>query len=291
MMELARPDGPVSNLSVSPDNRFLVYIGSTGGGPVPHGIFLQPLDGGHARDLTGDTLDRMIADYAWAGDGSILAVAADGFGDRLVCISMDGLVRTQKTFPDQSIVAFDVAGSVIAYVGGSAVDPQELWIADGSDERQVSHLNDDFTTLIEPELIHYVAADGIDIEAALFTPEKMSRPRRGWKTVLLIHGGPSGRWMHRINDWAQLLVARGYAVLAPNIRGSIGYGLDFIRSNRHDWGGADYRDAIAGIDYLIERGITDPEKSPWRAGLMAATCPLGQSLKRTASRPRSSALR
>lgn len=135
----------------------------------------------------------MIADYAWAGDGSILAVAADGFGDRLVCISMDGLVRTQKTFPDQSIVAFDVAGSVIAYVGGSAVDPQELWIADGSDERQVSHLNDDFTTLIEPELIHYVAADGIDIEAALFTPEKMSRPRRGWKTVLLIHGGPSGR--------------------------------------------------------------------------------------------------
>ena len=54
--------------------------------------------------------------------------------------------------------------------------------------------------------------------------------------------------------------ARGYAVLAPNIRGSIGYGLDFIRSNRHDWGGADYRDAIAGIDYLIERGITDPEK-------------------------------
>lgn len=276
---------------MSPDNRFLVYIGSTGGGPVPHGIFLQPLDGGHERDLTGDTLDRMIADYAWAGDGSILAVAADGFGDRLVCISMDGLVRTQKTFPDQSIVAFDVAGSVIAYVGGSAVDPQELWIADGSDERQVSHLNDDFTTLIEPELIHYVAADGIDIEAALFTPEKMSRPRRGWKTVLLIHGGPSGRWMHRINDWAQLLVARGYAVLAPNIRGSIGYGLDFIRSNRHDWGGADYRDAIAGIDYLIERGITDPEKSPWRAGLMAATCPLGQSLKRTASRPRSSALR
>ena len=99
MMELARPDGPVSNLSVSPDNRFLVYIESTGGGLVPHGIFLQPLDGGHARDLTGDTLDRMIADYAWAGDGSILAVAADGFGDRLVCISMDGLVRTQKTFP------------------------------------------------------------------------------------------------------------------------------------------------------------------------------------------------
>lgn len=260
MKELARPDGPVSNLSVSPDHRFLAYIGSTGGGPVPHGIFLQPLDGGHVRDLTGGTLDRMIADYAWARDGSILAVAADGFGDRLVRISMDGLVRTQKTFPDQSIVAFDVAGSVIAYGGGSAVDPKELWIADGSDERQVSHLNDDFTTLIEPELIHYVAADGIDIEAALFTPEKMSRPRRGWKTVLLIHGGPSGRWMHRINDWAQLLVARGYAVLAPNIRGSIGYGLDFIRSNRHDWGGADYRDAIAGIDYLIERGITDPEK-------------------------------
>ena len=98
------------------------------------------------------------------------------------------------------------------------------------------------------------------IEAALFTPTQTSMPPNGWSTVLLVHGGPSGRWKNRINDWAQLLVAQGYAVLAPNIRGSIGYGLDFIRSNRHDWGGADYRDAMAGIDYLIGAGITNSDR-------------------------------
>ncbi len=58
----------------------------------------------------------------------------------------------------------------------------------------------------------------------------------------------------------QLLAARGYAVLYPNIRGSSGYGQKFIELNRGDWGGGDYRDVMAGIDDLITRGIANPEK-------------------------------
>lgn len=274
MTEISRPDGPVSNLSVSPDNRFVAYIGSTGGGPIAHGIFLQPLAGGDVIALTDNSLDRMISDYAWATAGGIWALAVDGFSDQLVRFSMDGVERERKIFSGQSIAAFDVTGSTFAYVKNSSVEPQELWVGKAADERQVSHLNDDFPALIEPELIHYAGHDGRRIEAAIFKPKKSSPPRRGWKTVLLIHGGPTGRWEHRINDWAQLLVARGFVVIAPNIRGSIGYGLEFVRSNRHDWGGADYRDAIAGIDHLIESGISDPDRiavAGWSyGGYMAA---------------------
>jgi dipeptidyl aminopeptidase/acylaminoacyl peptidase len=260
MVELAQPGGPVGKFSVSPDNRYLLYIGSTDGGPIPHGLYLQPLDGGSVRDLSGESLDRRITDFDWVEDGGVSALAEEGFGDVLVHVSIDGSVRDVRRFPDESVAAFDVTGTDIVYAGARADAPQELRISNASGDRQLSQLNEEFAELVAPEMIHYVAEGGVTIEAALFVPTNARKPREGWKTVLLIHGGPSGRWSHKINDWAQLLVARGFAVLAPNIRGSTGYGLDFVRSNRHDWGGADYRDAIAGIDHLIELGLSDPER-------------------------------
>ncbi len=52
----------------------------------------------------------------------------------------------------------------------------------------------------------------------------------------------------RFHSWGQLLAARGFAVLYPNIRGSVGYGHDFLVANHRDWGGGDFRDVMAGID-------------------------------------------
>jgi len=56
------------------------------------------------------------------------------------------------------------------------------------------------------------------------------------------------------------LAAHGFAVFYPNIRGSTGYGERFIEMNKNDWGGADFRDVMAGVDYLIAQGIADPNK-------------------------------
>jgi dipeptidyl aminopeptidase/acylaminoacyl peptidase len=76
--------------------------------------------------------------------------------------------------------------------------------------------------------------------------------------VVLIHGGPTGRWSDRFEPWGQLLVSRGYAVFYPNIRGSTGYGFKFLEANRADWGGGDYKDVMAGVDALVARGVADP---------------------------------
>jgi dipeptidyl aminopeptidase/acylaminoacyl peptidase len=76
----------------------------------------------------------------------------------------------------------------------------------------------------------------------------------------LIHGGPTGAWESSIESWGQLLVVRGYAVFYPNIRGSVGYGQRFIESNRADWGGADFKDVMAGIDDSIAKGVADPNR-------------------------------
>jgi len=78
--------------------------------------------------------------------------------------------------------------------------------------------------------------------------------------VVLVHGGPTGRWSDTFEPWGQLLAARGYAVLYPNVRGSTGYGHRFLELNRGDWGGGDFTDVMAGVDWLIARGIADPDR-------------------------------
>ena len=62
------------------------------------------------------------------------------------------------------------------------------------------------------------------------------------------------------HEWGQMLASNGYAVLLPNPRGSNGYGWKFVEANKNDWGGGDYQDILSGIDYVIEKGIADPQK-------------------------------
>jgi dipeptidyl aminopeptidase/acylaminoacyl peptidase len=75
-----------------------------------------------------------------------------------------------------------------------------------------------------------------------------------------VHGGPTGAWTNRFDALTQLLVTRGYSVLLPNIRGSIGYGEKFVEANRADWGGADFKDVMAGVDEMVRRNIADPNR-------------------------------
>ncbi len=114
---------------------------------------------------------------------------------------------------------------------------------------------------VAPEIVRYKSADGVDVEAALLLLHQAGRslPAR-LPAVVLVHGGPTGRWSDSYEAWGQLLAARGYVVLYPNVRGSIGYGHRFVEMNRADWGGGDFKDVMAGADYLVARGIADPDR-------------------------------
>ena len=56
------------------------------------------------------------------------------------------------------------------------------------------------------------------------------------------------------------LTSRGYICIAPNPRGSTGYGLDFQKANFQDLGGGDLKDEIAGVDFLKATGFVDSKK-------------------------------
>jgi dipeptidyl aminopeptidase/acylaminoacyl peptidase len=82
--------------------------------------------------------------------------------------------------------------------------------------------------------------------------------------VVLVHGGPYGRWAPGLHlwwaDWGQWLATTGYAILMPNPRGGFGHGERFAAAARADVGGADYGDVIAMHDAAVERGIADPQR-------------------------------
>lgn len=258
MTELPHPDGPFQSLRVSLDGKTLAYIGSDNGGPGPQDLYVQSITDGTPQNLTGKTLDRGITDYAWQPDGTILALTVNGFGDRLVRVDGKGSIKPIKSADARVIQAFSKSEHALAYVSGSATALAELWLSDKHGDRQISHLNKGYpTTLVTPELIRYPVEGGMEIEAALYRPAGASAGRP-LPLIVLVHGGPRARWNYALNERAQLLAAHGFAVLTPNIRGSIGYGIAFIRSNRGDWGGGDFRDVMAGVDHLIARGIADP---------------------------------
>jgi len=79
-------------------------------------------------------------------------------------------------------------------------------------------------------------------------------------TIVDIHGGPLGGWAPAPSIEVTLLCARGYRVVLPNIRGSIGYGRDWIRPQLGNWGGPDAEDVHAAVDHAIGLGLADPER-------------------------------
>lgn len=128
---------------------------------------------------------------------------------------------------------------------------------------------------IKVETINWTSFDGKIIEGFLFYPVGY---KKGQKVPLLttIHGGPIGLWQEKyLGDSGGAILSipflanQGFAVFAPNLRGSDGYGLEFRQSIYQDWGEGPFKDLMTGIDALVAKGIVDPEKlviSGWSYG-------------------------
>lgn len=85
----------------------------------------------------------------------------------------------------------------------------------------------DVTDFVEPELIRYPTFDGRQIPAFFFRP-KTPKPASGYPTVMVVHGGPESQYLPNFRTEVQFLIARGYAILATNVRGSSGYGRKYL---------------------------------------------------------------
>jgi len=112
--------------------------------------------------------------------------------------------------------------------------------------------------MVEPEIVRYPSFDR-KIPAHLYRP-KGKRPAKGSPALLFIHGGPEVQEQPFYRPLFQFLVHHGFFVLAPNIRGSRGYGKSYQKLVLRDFGGADLKDLEAAARHLRELPGVDPER-------------------------------
>jgi dipeptidyl aminopeptidase/acylaminoacyl peptidase len=117
--------------------------------------------------------------------------------------------------------------------------------------------------MVRPELVRYSSWDGQTITGYLYLPMAASADR----PVPLVahpHGGPTSQWLNGWHPFVQRLVQQGFAIFAPNVRGSSGFGVEFENLNDGDWGGGDLKDLVAGVQELTERPeILDGQVGIW----------------------------
>ena len=217
---LIQPEWGVEQAELSGDRRRIAYTIDENG----YSRF-------HARDLESDR-ELRFPDIP-LGVCSQFAISPDG---RLVA----GLVATGKR-------VFDV------------------YVAD-LDAGRVTRITDNFlggipeAELVEPELLHYPSFDGKQVPAWLYRPHEAT----GRLPVLLsIHGGPETQertHVTRSSSFYQYLLSRGIAVLAPNIRGSTGYGKTYQKLIHRDWGGDELKDIDYAARWLRAQSWVDSDR-------------------------------
>jgi len=161
--------------------------------------------------------------------------------------------------------AFTRDATRLLYNHDGAISPRDLWVYNFATQKshQVTHSlvggvrSED---MVEPFLVHYPSKDGKwQISALVYAPYSAERNGKN-AAVVYIHGGPTSQTVNAFSKNIQYLVNQGFFVIAPNYRGSTGYGKEFEDANRFDMGGGDLEDVISAADWIVKTGYVDPKK-------------------------------
>ncbi len=166
---------------------------------------------------------------------------------------------------EAAALAFSADGTRLLIRHSGPDSPSDLWVYDraaGKPNPITSSLVGGLraSDFVEPYLVHYPTYDDRQISALLYIPHNIRRSASA-PGIVWIHGGPNSQSVNAFNRGIQFLVNKGYVVIAPNYRGSTGYGKEFENLNRFDMGGGDLMDVLYAAQFLVKKtGYVDPKK-------------------------------
>ena len=230
-------------------------------------LVLIPTAGGPERNLTADW-DFLPTAARWSPDSRhVYFTGGIGGTVHLFRVPVTGGVVEQVTRGQRRIadLQLDLAHARMAYTVNTFDAPAELWSADldGSGERQLTHVFDDFTrevALSEARRIRFRSADGWPVEGWLTLPYGYHEGGTPFPLIVSNHGGPHSAIQYGLNFKNQYFAANGYAVLEVNFRSSTGYGEQHLWGTWGAWGTKDGQDVMAGVDYALAHFNLDPKR-------------------------------
>jgi dipeptidyl aminopeptidase/acylaminoacyl peptidase len=257
----------------SPDSHKLAFSSDAHGF---NNIGIYDLDGGEIDWLTSGDEEKQYP--CWSPDGKSLAYILNRGTAAWVALQAPG--GEAKLFQVEAgahyLPMFTLDGWNIVFEFDNPRHPCDLWRLSLKDtkltqltySRPAALKAEEF---VMPEEIAYPGMDGVPVPALLFAP-----PDRNGSAVVIVHGGPD--WFFE-QTWYPLMAAmasKGWVVLAPNYRGSTGYGRQWQEASRFDFGGVDTDDVAAGALYLAQTGLADPRRigitGRSHGGYLVASC-------------------
>ena len=203
------------------------------------------------------------------GKPLISAVAAKA---QMIKLPAQGIVGGQRFSRDQTKLAFSFS---------SATQNSDIWVYDLTRKKLTQLTNSDRAgidtrSFIRPNLIKFNSFDGREIPAWYYVPAAgpataTVKPGRSDKrivkfdsspkpVIVSVHGGPEGQERPGFNGLYQYYLSRGYAVLAPNVRGSTGYGKTYTHLDDVEKREDSVKDLAAAVEWLKTSGSADPKR-------------------------------
>ncbi len=263
--KLTAHTGRESSPHWSPDGRQIAYLHSPEGYGQKN-LHIISAEGGASTSLTATPLDRNADAPVWSPDGeTIYFIAMDRVRWQLYSVSKTAGEIHQITHGDWVIGEVSIADDNDTFLctRSEPYVPTDIWIGSirTGEMKQLTKLNPQLKNfaLGEVRVIQWPSRDELEIEGLLCLPVGYEAGK-SYPLIAEPHGGPrSSRDLGFKPTW-HYFSGEGFAYFAPNFRGGDGYGNDFATANYNDWGGGDYQDIMAGVDFLIEQGIADPDR-------------------------------
>ncbi|MBI3553844.1 MAG: S9 family peptidase [Elusimicrobia bacterium] len=181
-------------------------------------------------------------------------------------------MKTPEAEPQQLLKArgriegfdLDRSGEKAVYLWSDSTHATDAWVLDLKTGLSVSVTKSMLggvrpESLSRAEMINYKSFDSEHVEMLYLRPDnhRLGSPP---PAVVFVHGGPDWQIYDDFNAERQALAEAGIAVIAPNFRGSTGFGKEFLDANQKDWGGGDRRDLIEAVKFLAKRHEIDPAR-------------------------------
>ena len=256
----------------SPDAKFIhVDLWNPSPGDAWSPALISPSDGQTWPLLEG--VRATIGDTRWSADSRFLmGQLLEGNQTSLAKIdretgSIQRLIASGANLFDKDTYSSHEDSGRVVVLKASPSTPADLWLI-GSDQnpKQLTRLNPQVQKIRFGDVheVHWRNPDdGQKVHGFVILPFGYQSGRR-YPMVTILHGGPTSAWQLGWSDgftnWGQLLASNGYIAFFPNVRGSLGAGVDYANANTGDLGGIDYVDVISGVDALVVEGLADPNR-------------------------------
>ncbi len=252
--------------SLSKDGRTLLITSNKTG---YNNVELLDIASKKTTPVTDTQWDAEAGSFAPDGTGFTYLVNQDGRTE-IYLADRESHSRDRLPFPQGltyftgNPTPFSPQGDRLLIGHQSSQQPSDLWVYDLQSKKPVqltysaiADLNP--SKLPASQLVHYKSFDGKTISAFVWIPFNLRRDGTA-PGVVLPHGGPTGQTVDYFNRDAAALASRGYVCIAPNVRGSTGYGMAFQEANKKDLGGGDLQDEVYAAHFLVDTGYVNSKK-------------------------------